>query len=188
MFASAQKGVTGALSRWSGAGGEFAAANQQDVWSRVERGRGWRVPSRLASGPPAILDAAAQLNPSPAFVTCGAGRPAAQYGHDEHVTASSSSTGGIQFRHRIRPGAGTGHNRGVQPRRCRAVSAQAPNPCALLTSDEIESFAANASVGDGVASSLPSFEYATCRYAWGAGTGRFTLDVIVYDATRRFPG
>lgn len=67
------------------------------------------------------------------------------------------------------------------------VSGQAPNPCALLTSDEIESFAANASVGDGVASSLPSFDYVTCRYAWGIGTRRFTLDVIVYDATRRFP-
>jgi hypothetical protein len=67
------------------------------------------------------------------------------------------------------------------------VSAQAPNPCALLTTDEIESFAANASVGDGIASSLPSFEYVTCRYRWGAGTRRFTLEVIVYDATRRVP-
>ena len=67
------------------------------------------------------------------------------------------------------------------------VSAQAPNPCALLTSDEVESFAANAGVGDGVASSLTSFEYATCRYRWGAGTKRVTLEVTVYDATRRFP-
>jgi hypothetical protein len=67
------------------------------------------------------------------------------------------------------------------------VSAQAPNPCALLTSDEIESFAADASAGDGVASALASFEYGTCRYTWGAGTRRFTLEVIVYDATRRSP-
>ena len=39
------------------------------------------------------------------------------------------------------------------------VSAQAPNTCALLTTDEIESLAGNASVGEGVASSLPSFNY-----------------------------
>ena len=68
------------------------------------------------------------------------------------------------------------------------VSAQAPNPCALLTSDEIQPLAANGSVGEGVSSSLPSFNYATCRYAWGVGTGRFKLAVIVLDAARTFPG
>jgi hypothetical protein len=68
------------------------------------------------------------------------------------------------------------------------VSAQALNPCALLTTDEIEPLAANESVGEGVSSSIPSFNYATCRYAWGVGTGRFKLGVIVHDASRTFPG
>ena len=68
------------------------------------------------------------------------------------------------------------------------VSAQTPNPCALLTNDEIQPVAGNASVGDGVASSLQSFNYVNCRYTWGVGTGRFKLDVIVYDASGRFPG
>ena len=68
------------------------------------------------------------------------------------------------------------------------VSAQALNPCTLLTTDEIQSLEANASVGDGVSSSIPSFSYATCRYTWGVGTGRFKVDVIVHDASRKFPG
>ena len=68
------------------------------------------------------------------------------------------------------------------------VSAQALNPCALLTTDEIEPLAANESVGEGVSSSIPSFNYATCRYTWGVGTGRFKLGVIVHDAARAFPG
>ena len=68
------------------------------------------------------------------------------------------------------------------------VSAQAPNPCALLTSDEIESFAANASVGDGVSSSLPSFSMRPVDIRGVPAPDRFTLDVIVYDATRHFPG
>jgi hypothetical protein len=68
------------------------------------------------------------------------------------------------------------------------VSAQALNPCALLTTDEIQPLAANASVGDGISSSLQSFNYVTCRYTWGVGTSRFKLAVIVYDASGRFPG
>ena len=27
-----------------------------------------------------------------------------------------------------------------------------------------------------------------CRYTWGVGTDRFKLDVIVYDASGKFPG
>ena len=68
------------------------------------------------------------------------------------------------------------------------VSAQALNPCALLTTDDVESLAGNASVGDGVASALPSFSYVSCRYTWGVGNGRFKLDVMVYDPSGRFPG
>ena len=68
------------------------------------------------------------------------------------------------------------------------VSAQTLNPCALLTTDEIRPLAGKASISDGVSSSLPSFGYVNCRYTWGVGTGRFKLDVIVYDASGRFPG
>jgi hypothetical protein len=68
------------------------------------------------------------------------------------------------------------------------VSAQTLNPCALLTTDDIQPLAGNTSVGDGVSSSLQSFSYVNCRYTWGVGTGRFKLDVIVYDASGRFPG
>ena len=66
------------------------------------------------------------------------------------------------------------------------VSAQAPDPCALLTTDDAQSFAANA--GEGVPSTIASMNYATCRYAWGAGIDRFKLSVIVQDASRTFPG
>ena len=68
------------------------------------------------------------------------------------------------------------------------VSAQALNPCALLTVDEIEPLAAKASVADGVSNSLPAVGSATCRYTWGVGVDRFTLDVIVNEASRMFPG
>ena len=68
------------------------------------------------------------------------------------------------------------------------LSAQALNPCALLTVDEIESLTANSTVADGVPNSFPDIGYATCRYTWGAGTGRFTLDVAVTEASRMFPG
>jgi hypothetical protein len=68
------------------------------------------------------------------------------------------------------------------------VSAQAQNTCALLTTDEIQPLAPLASIGEGVSSSIPSFSYETCRYAWGVGTGRFKVDVIVHDASRTFPG
>ena len=68
------------------------------------------------------------------------------------------------------------------------VSAQTLNPCTLLTTDEIQPLAGQASVSDGVSSSLPSFGYVNCRYTWGVGIGRFKLDVIVYDASGRFPG
>jgi hypothetical protein len=50
------------------------------------------------------------------------------------------------------------------------VSAQTLNPCALLTTDDIQPLAGNASVGDGVSSSLQSVSYVNCRYTWGVGT------------------
>ena len=68
------------------------------------------------------------------------------------------------------------------------VSAQALNPCALLSDDEIKPLAAKTSVASGVSNSLPSFGYATCRYTWGDGVGRFTLVVAVTEGSRMFPG
>ena len=68
------------------------------------------------------------------------------------------------------------------------VSAQASDPCALLTVDDIQQLTAETNVPDGVPSSIPAVGYATCRYTWGDGTDRFKLDVIVTDAPRMFPG
>jgi hypothetical protein len=68
------------------------------------------------------------------------------------------------------------------------VSAQGPNPCALLTIDEIQPLAPNAKIADGVPSSLPAVGTAACRYTWGVGADRFKLDVIVNEASRTFPG
>jgi len=68
------------------------------------------------------------------------------------------------------------------------VSAQAVNPCALLTVDEIQPLAAKESVADGVQSSIQALGTSICRYSWGAGVGRFKLDVIVNEAPRLFPG
>ena len=68
------------------------------------------------------------------------------------------------------------------------VSAQALNPCALLSDDEIKALAAKASVAAGVSNSSPSYGDATCRYAWGDGVARFKLVVTVFEASRMFPG
>ena len=68
------------------------------------------------------------------------------------------------------------------------VSAQAVNPCALITVEEIQPLAANESIADGVQSSLQTLGTSICRYSWGAGVGRFKLDVIVNEAPRLFPG
>jgi hypothetical protein len=68
------------------------------------------------------------------------------------------------------------------------VSAQAQNPCALLTIDEIEDLAPMEQVSEGVASAFEAFDSSTCRYTWGSGTGRYTLAVYVNPASRMFAG
>jgi hypothetical protein len=68
------------------------------------------------------------------------------------------------------------------------VSAQEPNPCALLVDDELKSVAATTTVAAGVSSSVPSYGYASCRYAWGDGIDRLKLVVAVSDGARIFPG
>ena len=67
------------------------------------------------------------------------------------------------------------------------VSAQAPDPCALLTVEEIQPLAPNADIAPGVSIPLQAVGSVTCRYAWGAGANRFKLDVIVNELTRMFP-
>jgi hypothetical protein len=69
----------------------------------------------------------------------------------------------------------------------KTLSAQAPNACALLTNDEIQHLA-DASVTDGAPSSLEALGSMTCRYTWGVGVNRFTLDVLVNEASRKFRG
>lgn len=68
------------------------------------------------------------------------------------------------------------------------VSAQTLDPCALITVDDVEPVAGNTSVAAGVANSFPASGYFACQYMWGAGTGRFKLDVTVNEASRMFPG
>ena len=67
-----------------------------------------------------------------------------------------------------------------------SVAAQMPNPCALLTTEEIQPLAGNATIADGLPIS-PAVGSTRCRYAWGTGTGRFTLDVSVSEAVRMYP-
>jgi hypothetical protein len=70
----------------------------------------------------------------------------------------------------------------------RTVLAQAADPCLLVTLDDIEPLAGNASVAHGVSSSLPGVGQVGCRYVWGAGVNRFALDVLVDEPSRIFPG
>jgi hypothetical protein len=68
------------------------------------------------------------------------------------------------------------------------VSAQASDPCALITVDDVEPLAGKASVANGVSNSVPGFGYVACRYVWGEGVGRFKLDVVVLEPSRKYPG
>ena len=68
------------------------------------------------------------------------------------------------------------------------AAAQAPSPCALLTTDDIQPIAPNVSIPAGVPSSIEAAASSSCLYAWGDGVGRVKLDVRVADASRMFPG
>ena len=83
-----------------------------------------------------------------------------------------------------------------------SVSAQAPDPCALLMTSEIDAVAAgkplrfwqrpfeqppsNPTVANGASRPNDAAGSATCQYAWGTGTGHFTLDVVVSDTSRAY--
>jgi len=83
-----------------------------------------------------------------------------------------------------------------------SVSAQGPDPCALLMASEIEDISGGeeprlwqrpfatqpvkTTVANGVASSNDAIGTATCRYTWGTGTSHFRFDVVVSDASRAY--
>ena len=67
------------------------------------------------------------------------------------------------------------------------LAAQGAGPCALLMPDEIEPLA-EMIVTDGVPSSQAAAGTSACRFTWGTGAWRHTLDVIVRDAALAFPG
>ena len=80
------------------------------------------------------------------------------------------------------------------------MSAQAADACALLMTSEIEDISGGeephlwqkpfatqptrTTVANGFSSSNDAVGFATCRYAWGAGTFHFQLDVVVSDASQ----
>jgi hypothetical protein len=68
------------------------------------------------------------------------------------------------------------------------VEAQAPQPCGLLTSEEVQALAPNQEVSEGAARSSQRFDSATCRYMWGEGIGHSTLAISVNPASRMFAG
>jgi hypothetical protein len=68
------------------------------------------------------------------------------------------------------------------------AQAQPQTACSLLTHDEIQALAPKQHVPDGVASTIASLDFATCRYIWGTGAQRVTLDVSLNPATRVYAG
>jgi len=69
-----------------------------------------------------------------------------------------------------------------------AAAAQAPNACALLSAEEVQALAPKEHVADGASRTVGALESFGCRYTWGTGTGRFTLDVTVNPASHVFAG
>jgi len=70
-----------------------------------------------------------------------------------------------------------------------AAQTPAPNPCALLTNEEVQALGTpKEHAGNGVAEALSAQDSFNCRYTWGAGTDRYTLAVFVNGASRSFAG
>ena len=59
--------------------------------------------------------------------------------------------------------------------------------CVIIGSLLLGPLAGNATIADGLPNS-PAAGSLRCRYAWGTGTGRSTLDVTVNDAARMYAG
>jgi hypothetical protein len=67
------------------------------------------------------------------------------------------------------------------------------DPCALLKPAEVQALAPNAKIGAGVASTVSAvLNSFACEYKWGSGgnavSGLYTLQVIVSDLSKTFPG
>jgi hypothetical protein len=56
----------------------------------------------------------------------------------------------------------------------------------MLMIDEIQPLALKEEVGAGVPTAIQSLGRVACRYQWGTGTGRYTLDIIVNEASRMY--
>src|SRR6476469_4409917 len=70
----------------------------------------------------------------------------------------------------------------------RESATQQMNACALATASDVQSLAAKMSVGEGVPSAQPAIGAVSCRYTWGAGVDKRTVNVVVTDQARMFPG
>lgn len=73
------------------------------------------------------------------------------------------------------------------PPRAIAV-AQSAQPCALLTTEDIQPLAYQQTVAPGVAASYAATGFSACRYAWGTGLDRYKLEVNISDSSRMFAG
>jgi len=68
------------------------------------------------------------------------------------------------------------------------AAAQAPNPCTLVTHEEVQKLVPKEHVEDGVAIENPTVGSMLCRYSWGVGVERESLSVSVHSAARAFAG
>jgi hypothetical protein len=68
--------------------------------------------------------------------------------------------------------------------------AQTPpqNACGLLTSEELQVLVPKEHVPSGVANAITALEISSCRYTWGAGAGRMTLDITVSPVSGAYAG
>jgi phosphotransferase system HPr-like phosphotransfer protein len=66
--------------------------------------------------------------------------------------------------------------------------AQSAQPCALLTTEDIQPLAYQQTVAPGVAASYAATGFSACRYAWGTGLDRYKLEVNISDSSRMFAG
>jgi hypothetical protein len=74
-----------------------------------------------------------------------------------------------------------------------ASAALPKDPCALLKPAEVQTLAPNAKIGAGAASTVSAALGAfACEYKWGTGgnavSGLYTLQVIVSDLSKTYPG
>jgi hypothetical protein len=77
------------------------------------------------------------------------------------------------------PAPGAGEDRAL---------AQGAGACALLTTEDIQPLAPKQAVAAGKATSIEALGLDSCRYTWGEGAYRYSLDVTVHDASRMYAG